>query len=117
MTQRAIFTCDHATVLERDGMIEIHGTADCVYESRTIEAAANAMAWELSRLQSRIAELEGENAKLTSYKDTLCGLLDELTDTEECRYDHHDNCQSHNLHERPCPHETAKALLKKEYEA
>lgn len=110
MTERTIFECPAGKAWETDGEL-----------FRTYTIDDDAIFWSLVRaydaLQSRIAELEGENAKLTSYKDTLCGLLDELTDTEECRYDHHDNCQSHNLHERPCPHETAKALLKKEYEA
>ena len=41
----------------------------------------------------------------------LAGLLDELTDTDPCRYDHNDLCQEHNLHARPCPHESAKHAL------
>lgn len=38
-------------------------------------------------------------------------LLAELVDDEPCCYDHDGNCQSHSLHERPCPHETAKHVL------
>ena len=39
-------------------------------------------------------------------------LLNKLIDPDSCYYDHHDNCQQHNLHSRPCPHEVAKAFLK-----
>lgn len=40
------------------------------------------------------------------------GLVRELTDPDQCRYDHHGYCQSHALHEKPCPHERSKELLK-----
>ena len=33
-----------------------------------------------------------------------------LADGEECDYDHHDSCQAHSLHEKPCPHEVVQAL-------
>lgn len=38
-------------------------------------------------------------------------LLAELTDPDECRYDHHGYCQTHSLQEYPCPHSRAKELL------
>lgn len=41
----------------------------------------------------------------------LVSLVAELTDSEPCRYDHHGYCQTHYLHERPCPHERAKEVL------
>lgn len=43
--------------------------------------------------------------------ESLIHLIDELTDSGPCRYDHHGYCQEHNLHEKPCPHETAKHTL------
>lgn len=41
----------------------------------------------------------------------LYELLDELVEPDDCRYDHHGKCQSHNLHSAPCPHERAKAAM------
>lgn len=41
----------------------------------------------------------------------LCRLIAELTDSGACSYDHHGYCQTHNLDERPCPHERAKHTL------
>lgn len=43
----------------------------------------------------------------------LMKLLHRLTDheTDPCHYDHHDLCQTHSLHERPCVYEEAKEAL------
>lgn len=41
----------------------------------------------------------------------LVGLVEAFIDPDPCEYDHHGLCQAHSLHERPCPHEEAKALL------
>lgn len=49
----------------------------------------------------RIANLEYDNAHFRS-------LIAELTDSDECSYDHHGLCQAHSLQEKPCPHERAK---------
>ena len=38
-------------------------------------------------------------------------LLSELVDPDDCRYDHHGYCQSHSLHNAPCPHSLAKSFL------
>lgn len=39
-------------------------------------------------------------------------LLTELTwENDPCSYDHNGLCQSHNLHEKPCPHESAKHAI------
>jgi hypothetical protein len=43
--------------------------------------------------------------------ERLRALIDDLTDSDPCQYDHNDFCQAHHLHERPCPHERAKAWL------
>jgi hypothetical protein len=37
-------------------------------------------------------------------------LVKELDDPDDCWYDHHGLCQTHSLHEKPCPHERAKEL-------
>jgi len=49
-------------------------------------------------------------AWLTSEVETLRALVTELVDADPCRYDHHGYCQTHSLHEKPCPHEQAKDL-------
>jgi len=68
MSQRTIFTCDHANVIERDGEIVIHGTEEGIYESRTIEAAAHAMAWKIIELTTQhAAEIEGLRAAAMKY--------------------------------------------------
>jgi hypothetical protein len=38
-------------------------------------------------------------------------LLNQLIDPTPCSYDHHDLCQSHGLHKRPCPHHVAKDVI------
>jgi hypothetical protein len=38
-------------------------------------------------------------------------ILRLMTDPDPCDYDYHDLCQTHNLHDRPCPHERAKVLF------
>lgn len=41
----------------------------------------------------------------------LYSLIEELTDKDDCYYDHHGYCQAHSLHDSPCPHSRAKMLL------
>jgi hypothetical protein len=41
----------------------------------------------------------------------LLDLIRDLAHDDACEYDHHGYCQSHFLHERPCPHERAQAIL------
>lgn len=43
--------------------------------------------------------------------DALIDLIALLADSEPCRYDHDNNCQTHNLDARPCPHGRAQKLL------
>ena len=38
-------------------------------------------------------------------------LVEQFLDEDECHYDHHGYCQTHNGHKKPCPHEIAKKLL------
>ena len=50
--------------------------------------------------------------KLKEILGKCLGIIEELIDPEECSYDHHNYCQSHGLHEYPCPHGRAKEMLK-----
>ena len=49
--------------------------------------------------------------KLKEILEECLELIGELIDSEECRYDHENYCQSHSLHEYPCPHARAKKML------
>lgn len=40
----------------------------------------------------------------------IANVLGQMTDPDPCRYDHNGNCQSHDLSQRPCPHESAKLI-------
>lgn len=44
-------------------------------------------------------------------EEALLDLIAELSDDEACSYDHHGYCQTHNLQEKPCPHERAQQIL------
>lgn len=43
-------------------------------------------------------------------EEELAGILDELIDPDQCRYDHNGFCQTH-YQTRPCGHETAKHAM------
>ena len=45
-------------------------------------------------------------------EEAYLALLAELTHPDdECVYDHHGYCQTHDLADRPCPHSRAKRLI------
>lgn len=44
-------------------------------------------------------------------KSLLVLLSEFVEDDDPCQYDNNDLCQSHNLHQRPCPHEQAKHAI------
>lgn len=56
-------------------------------------------------------EQDKANAKVIAATPDLLALVRDLVDADDCWYDHHGYCQGHSLHEKPCPHERAKALL------
>jgi len=41
----------------------------------------------------------------------LLDLVERLYHDDPCRYDHGDNCQSHSLHDKPCPHGIAQQMF------
>jgi hypothetical protein len=52
-----------------------------------------------------------EQNKLNEIKFHVERLLESFE--EPCRYDHHGFCQTHFLHEMPCPIEKLKECIKK----
>jgi len=66
---------------------------------------------EVERLRDG-SEYWGMNQELTEQIATLRTLVDDLTDPDDCQYDHHGYCQAHGWMETDpsCPHKRAKAL-------
>jgi hypothetical protein len=81
---------------ERDALSEAYSQA--LESLRLAETHSDAFA-----AQAKKAETE---------RDALLVLVEELHDTDPCSYDHHDYCQAHSLHDRPCPHGRAQELFK-----
>jgi len=50
--------------------------------------------------------------KVWDERNRLRKLIVQFVDGDPCRYDHNENCQTHNLAARPCPCEEANEMLK-----
>lgn len=65
-----------------------------------------------------MGHLEGadrEREWLMARVEVLTELVRDLTDPDDCWFDHHGDCQAHawfDTNIRPCPHGRAKELLK-----
>lgn len=46
------------------------------------------------------------------YKEIL-EIAYKMYDVDPCSYDHHGYCQTHGLHQKPCPHEQMKLILQR----
>jgi hypothetical protein len=67
-----------------------------------------------------VASLEGDGGLVAHFRDVSVlfaeidrrdAILHDLTDPDDCRYDHHGYCQTHGwLEEGICPHKRAKEL-------
>jgi hypothetical protein len=55
-------------------------------------------------------------SELSKQKEELLGLIGDLVDDEDCRYDHHGYCQTHGWFDTTprCPHIRAKELINAE---
>jgi hypothetical protein len=53
-------------------------------------------------------------AGMAAYIKELEGIIRDLTDEDDCHYDHHGYCQTHYwfYDDNTCPHKRAKALIK-----
>lgn len=50
-------------------------------------------------------------ADLRARLDAAMAIVRDYVDDDPCDYDHHDYCQTHGLHNRPCVNERATALI------
>lgn len=74
--------------------------------------------WEITSESALIAVIakwkpktDEADARLIAAAPDLLELVRQLLDDDDCVYDHHDLCQTHFLHERPCPYERGRELL------
>jgi hypothetical protein len=67
----------------------------------------SALPGALNLMKQRTRQLAEARAEVERLRE----LIAELYDKGPCQYDHHDQCQGHNLHPRPCPHGRAAELL------
>lgn len=80
------------------------------HEAQTAEAYSRwtrietALARRLSEAVERAKRAERQLAASRNALTVAAELIDRLAFDDECDYDHHDYCQAHNLHARPCPH-------------
>jgi hypothetical protein len=74
----------------------------------------------IAKLRANVAQHEyatglvrADLEKAVGEYDSLCKLIYNFTDANDCHYDHHGFCQAHNwFHTDPtCPHARAKAIL------
>ena len=60
------------------------------------------------------AGLDAMTAPAAGIPDQVLDLIRDLTDEDDCSFDHHRGCQAHgylHLEGRKCPHQEAKELL------
>lgn len=82
---------DHNRTLARSYPVNLYP-----FSGRVI-AVMQAARVNLERLKEEVAET-----------DFWRQIALQLYDRERCRYDHNELCQTHSLHQRPCPHELIK---------
>ena len=82
-----------------------HDIVRSVLGPNSAETHRHELLAELDRLTAHVADLEGE-------REQLMQLIDDLTDEDDCEFDHHGGCQMHGyLSLKPgelCPHAEAK---------
>lgn len=77
-------------------------------DTRTWPDHAKLCVWLLERL----ADAEEMASARLDEMNKLTALVKRFWNYEDpCDYDHHDSCQAHSLHQRPCPYEQAAAMF------
>lgn len=67
-----------------------------------------------SDLGTERSRADAAERKLAESLDALAvaaELIDRLTNDSACDYDHHDNCRTHSLQRRPCPHPLGRQFV------
>lgn len=80
------------------GLLQIHADRDH-WQQRAVEE------WE------RADAAERELAEPLDALTVATELIDRLTDDGACDYDHYDNCRTHSLQRRPCPHPLGRQFV------
>ncbi len=66
---------------------------------------------QMAELGGYVVQLRAELAESRNALAVAAELIDRLAFDDACDYDHHDYCQAHNLHERPCPHPLGRQFV------
>lgn len=66
---------------------------------------------ELNKSHKELADSINSNIALQSLLMRTKNILEQLYDDDPCSYDHDNYCQTHGLHEYPCPHGQVGELL------
>lgn len=77
----------------------------------TQRKANHDVAKQCLRAMERATNAERELAESLDALTAAAELIDRLTDDSTCDYDHHDNCRTHSLHKRPCPHPLGRQFV------
>lgn len=66
---------------------------------------------QTAELGGHVVQLRAELAESLDALTVATELIDRLTDDGTCDYDHHDNCRTHGLQRRPCPHPLGRQFV------
>lgn len=67
---------------------------------------------EVQRLRAKVERLQGDASVSRTAVDVARHVIYELTDSEQCCFDHHGNCQTHASMAAVCPNEAGLQFLR-----
>lgn len=66
---------------------------------------------QTAELGGHVVQLRAELAESRGALTVAAELIDRLAEDSACDYDHHDNCRTHSLQRRPCPHPLGRQFV------
>jgi hypothetical protein len=108
----AQFCHKHASVAARAWLDK--DRRDALEQARLLKRENEELVEKVKKWQELAFGSEGAR-KVFDERNRFRRLLIQIADDDECRYDHDDACQTHSLHERPCPYGEANVLAKGTY--